>query len=79
MEFFKLLFDQSPEVMYMLSIVLMTYLVLKFIFKSPTENQKRGTCIIVGIVLGVAYYLCTDFKEIMSMVLALLAASTFYD
>jgi len=79
MELLKTLMNQQPELVYMFAVILATYNILLFVFKSPTTKQKILTTIGCGLVLGFIWYTWVDGVELFKLIFALFAAPTVYD
>lgn len=68
-----------PEMVYGLSVCLLTFIVLKYLIPTPTRLQKFITLIVSGISLGILFYFLLDKIEWPMMVLAFLASIGFYE
>ena len=67
------------EMAYVLAVVLATWIILTYFFSQTTEKQRIGITFLVGIILGVVWYLfIKPTPGIDKLILSLFAAMGFY-
>lgn len=73
------LLQQYPEIIYGLSVCLLTWIILQYFMSKPTKIQKFITLFSSGICLGVIYYFIMQEIKWPMMILAFLASVGFYE
>lgn len=63
--------------LYMASVVLLTYIILKFVYKSTGETQRFLVSVMSGLVLGIVWYLAVK-APLDQLIFSYLGAVGFY-
>ena len=71
--------QQYPELIYGLSVCLLTWVILQYFISKPSKVQKFITLFSSGVVLGVVYYFVVHEIRWPIMILAFLASIGFYE
>ena len=73
------LLQQYPEIIYGLSVCLLTWIILQYLISKPTKIQKFITLFSSGVCLGIVYYFVVQEIRWPMMILAFLASIGFYE
>lgn len=73
------LLQQYPEIIYGLSVCLLTWIILQYLLHKPTKIQKFITLFSSGVCLGIVYYFIVQEIRWPMMILGFLASIGFYE